>query len=177
MGRSRKQEDIEYFQQKLYRALNVPIGRLQEQQGFSIGRAQEISRDEVKFNKFIVRLRQKFSNVFTDALRVQLAAKNIMNPEDWELIKQDIRYNYVEDNHYAELKDNEILMARLNTLQLIEPYLGKFYSMDWVRRNVLQLTEDEIEEMQEQMDSEEEYHISDAERTGEIGRASCRERV
>jgi hypothetical protein len=161
-------QDIEYFQQKLYRALNVPIGRLQQDGGFSIGRAQEISRDEVKFNKFIIRLRQKFSHVFTDALRVQLIAKNIMRPEDWELIKQDIRYNYVVDNHYAELKDNEILMGRLNALQLIEPYLGKFYSMDWVKRNVLHQTEDEIEEMQQQMDSDEEYHMSDAERTGQL---------
>jgi hypothetical protein len=159
-------QDIEYFQQKLYRALNVPIGRLQEQQGFSIGRAQEISRDEVKFNKFIVRLRTKFSHLFTDALRVQLIAKNIMRPEEWDLIKQDIRYNYVEDNHYAELKDNEILMGRLNALQMIEPYLGRFYSMDWVKRNVLQQTEDEIAEMQEQMDSDEELHMNDAERTG-----------
>jgi hypothetical protein len=161
-------QDIEYFQQKLYRALNVPIGRLQQEGGFSIGRAQEISRDEVKFNKFIVRLRQKFSHIFTDALRVQLIAKNIMRPEDWELIKQDIRYNYVIDNHYAELKDNEVLMGRLNALQLIEPYLGKFYSMDWVKKNVLMQTEDEIEEMQSQMDQDEEYHMSDAERTGQL---------
>ena len=161
-------QDIEYFQQKLYRALNVPIGRLQQEGGFSIGRAQEISRDEVKFNKFIVRLRQKFSHIFTDALRVQLIAKNIMRPEDWELIKQDIRYNYVIDNHYAELKDNEVLMGRLNALQLIEPYLGKFYSMDWVKKNVLMQTEDEIEEMQSQMDQDEEYHVSDAERTGQL---------
>ena len=165
-------QDIEYFQQKLFRSLNVPIGRLQEQQGFSIGRAQEISRDEVKFNKFVVRLRNKFANLFTDALRVQLAAKNIMRPDDWDAIKQDIRYNYVIDNHYAELKDNEILTARLGTLQLIEPYLGKFYSMDWVRRNVLHLTEEEIQEMQEQMDGEEEYHMSDAERTGELAAAT-----
>ena len=161
-------QDIEYFQQKLYRSLNVPIGRLQEQQGFSIGRAQEISRDEVKFNKFIIRLRQKFSHIFTDALRVQLIAKNIMRPEEWDLIKQDIRYNYVVDNHYAELKDNEILMGRLNALQMIEPYLGKFYSMQWVKKNVLQQTEDEIEEIQTEMDSDEEYHVSDAERTGQL---------
>lgn len=159
-------QDIEYFQQKLYRALNVPIGRLQEQQGFSIGRAQEISRDEVKFNKFIVRLRQKFANLFTDALRIQLIAKGVMRPEEWDEIKQDIRYNYVQDNHYAELKDNEILMGRLNTLQMIEPYLGRFYSMDWVKKNVLMQTEDEIEEMQQEMDSDEEMHMNDAERTG-----------
>ena len=159
-------QDIEYFQQKLYRALNVPIGRLQQDGGFSIGRAQEISRDEVKFNKFIVRLRTKFSALFTDALRVQVIAKNIMRSEEWDLIKQDIRYNYVEDNHYAELKDNEILLGRVNTLQMIEPYLGRFYSMDWVRKNVLQLTEDEINEMQKQMDADEEEHQNDAERTG-----------
>jgi hypothetical protein len=159
-------QDIEYFQQKLYRALNVPIGRLSEQQGFSIGRAQEISRDEVKFNKFIVRLRQKFANLFTDALRIQLIAKGVMRPEEWDEIKQDIRYNYVEDNHYAELKDNEILMGRLNALQMIEPYLGRFYSLDWVKKNVLQQTEDEIAEMQEQMDGDEELHMNDAERTG-----------
>ena len=165
-------QDIEYFQQKLYRALNVPIGRLQEQQGFSIGRAQEISRDEVKFNKFIIRLRQKFSHLFTDALRVQLAAKNIMNPDEWDLIKQDIRYNFVIDNHYAELKDNEILMARLNALQMIEPYLGRFYSMNWVKKNVLMQTEDEIEEMQAEMDTDEEYHMSDAERTGVLAGAT-----
>jgi hypothetical protein len=159
-------QDIEYFQQKLYRALNVPIGRLQQDGGFSIGRAQEISRDEVKFNKFIVRLRTKFSTIFTDALYVQLVAKNIIRPEEWDLIKQDIRYNYVEDNHYAELKDNEILLGRVNTLQMIEPYLGRFYSMDWVRKNVLQLTEDEINEMQKQMDADEQEHQNDAERTG-----------
>jgi hypothetical protein len=164
--------DIEYFQQKLYRSLNVPIGRLQQEGGFSIGRAQEISRDEVKFNKFIVRLRNKFSCLFTDALRVQLIAKNIMRPEDWEVIKQDIRYNYVEDNHYAELKDNEILVGRLAALQQIEPYLGRFYSMEWVRKNVLYLTEDEIKEMQKQIDSDEAYHMSDAERTGVMAGAT-----
>jgi hypothetical protein len=165
-------EDIEYFQKKLYHALNVPIGRLQEQQGFSIGRSQEISRDEVKFNKFIVRIRNKFASLFTEALRVQLIAKNIIRPEEWELIAPDIRYNYVEDNHYAELMDAEVMNTRIALLQQIEPYLGKFYSMDWVRRNVLQLTEDEIEEMQQEMDSEEEYHMDNAERDGVVAGAA-----
>lgn len=164
--------DIEYFQQKLYRSLNVPIGRLSEQQGFSIGRAQEISRDEVKFNKFIVRLRQKFSHVFTDALRVQLIAKNIIRPEEWDLIKQDIRYNYIIDNHYAELKDNEVLMGRLNSLQMIEPYLGKYYSMNWVKKNVLMQTEDEISEMQGQITTDETTLMNNAERIGEIAGAT-----
>ena len=165
-------QDIEYFQQKLYRSLNVPIGRLQEQQGFSIGRAQEISRDEIKFHKFIVRLRNKFATIFTEALRVQLIASNIIRPEEWDNIKQDIRYNFVQDNHYAELMNAEVLNNRIGLLQQIEPYLGRFYSMDWVRRNVLMLTEDEIEEMQEQMDGEEEYHMSNAERTGEMAAAT-----
>ena len=130
-------QDIEYFQNKLFHALNVPVGRMQEQQGFSIGRATEISRDEIKFHKFVARLRKRFANIFTDALRVQLIAKNIMRADEWDDLKQDIRYDFVEDNHYAELKDNEILMARLGALQQIEPYIGKFYSMQWIKENVL----------------------------------------
>jgi hypothetical protein len=161
-------EDIQYFQNKLYHALNVPVGRLQEQQGFSIGRSVEISRDEIKFHKFVSRLRKKFANIFTDALRVQLAAKNIMSPDEWDEIRQDIRFDFVEDNHYAELKDNEVLMARLATIQQLEPYLGKFFSMDWVKKNVLQQTEGDIEQMQKEMDAEEDYHMDMASREGEL---------
>lgn len=161
-------EDIQYFQNKLYHALNVPVGRLQEQQGFSIGRSVEISRDEIKFHKFVSRLRKKFANIFTDALRVQLAAKNIMSPDEWDEIRQDIRFDFVEDNHYAELKDNEVLMARLATIQQLEPYLGKFFSMDWVKKNVLQQTEGDIEQMQQEMDAEEDYHMDMASREGEL---------
>ena len=165
-------EDITYFQNKLFHALNVPIGRLQEQAGFSIGRSTEISRDEIKFHKFVGRLRKKFANAFTDALFVQLVAKNIIRADEWEEIKQDIRYDYVEDNHYSELKDNEILMARLTALQTLEPYLGKFFSMEWTKKNVLQQTEEEIEDMQKQMDVEEEYHMSNAERDGLVAGAT-----
>ena len=161
-------EDIQYFQNKLFHALNVPIGRLQEQAGFSIGRSVEINRDEIKFHKFVGRLRKRFSNIFTDALRVQLVAKNIMRAEEWDDISQDIRYDFIEDNHYAELKDNEVLMARLATVQQLEPYLGKFFSVDWVKRNVLQQSQEEIEEMQAQMDTEEEYHMDMASREGEL---------
>ena len=165
-------EDIQYFQNKLYHALNVPVGRLQEQQGFSIGRSVEISRDEIKFHKFVGRIRKKFSNLFLDAMRVQLVAKNIMRAEEWDEIKQDIQFQFVEDNHYEELKDNEILMARLQTVQQMEPYIGKFYSMDWVKRNVLQQTQEEIEDMQAQMDDEEEYHMDFASRDGELAGAT-----
>lgn len=165
-------EDIQYFQNKLYHALNVPVGRLQEQQGFSIGRSVEISRDEIKFHKFVSRLRKKFATMFTDALRVQLAAKNIMRPEEWDEIKQDIRYDFVEDNHYSELKDNEVLMARLATIQQMEPYIGKFFSMNWVKKNVLQQTEQDIEDMQREMDSEEDFHMDFASRDGEIAGAT-----
>jgi hypothetical protein len=165
-------QDIEYFQNKLFHALNVPIGRLQEQAGFSIGRATEISRDEIKFHKFVGRLRKKFSNIFTDALYVQLVAKNIIRPDEWEDLKHEIRYDYIEDNHYSELKDNEILNARLATLQLVEPYIGKFYSMDWIRKNILQMNEQEMEEMSKQMESDGEIQMQHAEMDGTVAAAA-----
>ena len=165
-------QDIEYFQNKLFHALNVPIGRLQEQAGFSIGRATEISRDEIKFHKFVGRLRKKFSNIFTDALYVQLVAKNIIRPDEWEDLKHEIRYDYIEDNHYSELKDNEILNARLATLQLVEPYIGKFYSMDWIRKNILQMNEEEMEEMSKQMESDGEIQMQHAEMDGTVAAAA-----
>jgi hypothetical protein len=161
-------QDIEYFQNKLFHALNVPVGRMQEQQGFSIGRATEISRDEIKFHKFVARLRKRFANFFTEALGVQLISKNIMRADEWDDLKQDIRYDFVEDNHYAELKDNEILMARLGALQQIEPYIGKFYSMQWIKQNVLFQDEELIEEMQKEMDSEEDYHMANAQFDGTL---------
>jgi hypothetical protein len=161
-------QDIEYFQSKLYHSLNVPISRLQEQQGFSIGRSTEISREEIKFNKFIVRLRRKFSTMFTDALRVQLIAKNIIRPEEWDDIKQDIRYDFVEDNHYSELKDSEVLLQRVNMLAQLDPFVGKYYSKEWVRKNVLQLKDDEIEEIENQIESEQADQLSHAEQLGTL---------
>jgi len=147
-------QDIEYFQQKLYHALNVPISRLQQQQGFSIGRSNEITRDEVKFNKFIVRLRKKFAKLFAYSLRVQLVTKNIIKDEEWEDINNFLRFDFKEDNHYAELKDSEILTQRIQLLQQVEPYIGKYYSMDWVRKHILQQPEEEIEEILKQIDAE-----------------------
>jgi hypothetical protein len=161
-------QDIEYFQSKLYHSLNVPISRLQEQQGFSIGRSTEISREEIKFNKFIVRLRRKFSTMFTDALRIQLIAKNIIRPEEWDDIKQDIRYDFVEDNHYSELKDSEVLLQRVNMLAQLDPFVGKYYSKEWVRKNVLQLKDDEIEEIENQIESEQADQLSHAEQLGTL---------
>lgn len=136
--------DIEYFQNKLYQALSVPASRTQQASGFSIGRPSEITRDEVKFSKFIARLRKKFSALFLDTLRVQLIVKNIISPDDWDDIAHNIRFNFLRDNYFAELKEVEILQNRLNTLQLIDPHVGKYYSENWVRKNVLHLMEDEV---------------------------------
>jgi hypothetical protein len=160
--------DINYFQTKLYNSLNVPISRLQPQQGFSLGRSTEISRDEVKFNKFITRLRKKFSNIFSEALRIQLVAKNIIRPEEWDEIWQDIRFEYQMDNHFSELKNNEILQQRINALQLMEPYVGKYYSVEYVRRNVLMQTEEEVKEIDAQIQDEEKLMIAHAEKEGAI---------
>jgi hypothetical protein len=159
-------QDIEYFQQKLYHALNVPISRLQPQQGFSIGRSQEISRDEVKFNKFIVRLRKKFSVMFSNALRVQLIAKGIIRADEWDNIRPFLKYDYLEDNHFSELKDSEILMQRIQSLQALDPYVGKYYSQTWVRKNILRLDEDEIEQIEKEIADEQELQLGQAEKAG-----------
>jgi hypothetical protein len=149
-------EDIQYFQNKLYQCLNVPTSRMKPDQGFSLGRSNEITRDEVKFNKFIERVRRKFSVLFSEALRVQLIAKNIIRPDEWDQIAQDVRFDFQEDNHFAELKESEILTNRINTLNMMQPYVGVYYSMDYIRRNVLKQSEEEIEEIQKQMDAEQE---------------------
>ena len=159
-------QDIEYFQQKLYHALNVPISRLQPQQGFSIGRSQEISRDEVKFNKFIVRLRKKFSVLFSNALRVQLIAKGVIRADEWDEIRPFLKYDYLEDNHFSELKDSEILMQRIQSLQALDPYVGKYYSQTWVRKNILRLDEDDIEQIEKEIADEQELQLGQAEKAG-----------
>ena len=159
-------QDIEYFQGKLYHALNVPISRLQPQQGFSIGRSQEISRDEVKFNKFIVRLRKKFSVLFSNALRVQLIAKGVIRADEWDEIRPFLKYDYLEDNHFSELKDSEILMQRIQSLQALDPYVGKYYSQTWVRKNILRLDEEEIEQIEKEISDEQEIQLGQAEKAG-----------
>jgi hypothetical protein len=147
-------EDVKYFQTKLYRSLNVPIGRMEAQQGFSLGRTTEINRDEIKFNKFIVRLRNKFSSLFDDILRVQLILKNICTEEEWKEFKEDIWYDYKKDNSFDEIKDAELLNIRLDTLAKMDPFVGKYYSVMWVRKNVLQQTDEDIEEINAQMQEE-----------------------
>ena len=161
-------QDIEYFQSKLFHSLNVPISRLQQQQGFSIGRSTEISRDEVKFNKFIVRLRKKFAHLFLHAIRVQLIAKGIIRDDEWDDIKHYVRFDFIEDNHYSELKDSEIMMQRVQTLQLLDPYVGKYYSMEWIRQNVLQMEEEEVNEIKKQIAQEADDQVAHAEKQGII---------
>jgi hypothetical protein len=151
-------EDIQYFQQKLYQALNVPLSRLKaDQTAFNLGRSSEITRDEIKFNKFVQRLRKKFGQLFLDILRVQLIAKGVIRSDEWEEMTKTIRFDYQKDNYYAEVKESEIVQGRLNMLQLIDPYVGKYYSVDWVRKNVLRQDEEEIKEIDKQIEDEREF--------------------
>tara|TARA_Y100000592_G_scaffold4207_2_gene6115 strand:+ start:6456 stop:8126 length:1671 start_codon:yes stop_codon:yes gene_type:complete len=136
--------DINYFQKKLYRSLNVPESRLEQDGGFSMGRSSEILRDEIKFSKFVGRMRKRFSEMFNDILKTQLLLRNIITPEDWEIMADHIQYDFLYDNHFAELKDAELLQGRLNLAQLAEPYVGKYYSQDYIRRKVLRQTDQEI---------------------------------
>lgn len=143
-------EDIQFFQNKLYQALNVPITRLKGDQGFNLGRSTEISRDEIKFTKFVQRLRKRFSSLFLDSLKIQLILKGIINEADWEEISKNIRFDFIEDNHFSEFKDNEILSGRLQLLQTIDPYVGKYFSLSQVRKKVLRLSDDEIKEIEKE---------------------------
>ena len=146
--------DIEYFQKKLYRALGVPESRIASDGGFNLGRSSEILRDELKFAKFVGRLRKRFANMFNDMLRTQLILKNIVSPEDWETISDHIQYDFLYDNQFAELKESELMNDRLATLATIEPYIGKYYSTEYVRKKVLRQTDSEIIEIDEQIEDE-----------------------
>jgi len=148
-------DDILYFQKKLYRSLNVPINRLEPEAQFNLGRATEITRDELKFQKFIDRLRRRFSMLFTEVLKKQLVMKSIITEEDWDNWKQDIHVDYVRDNHFTELKDAEILQNKLQTLDNMQQYVGDYFSKEWVMKNVLYLDDDAIEDMKKQIDDEE----------------------
>ena len=136
--------DINYFQEKLYRSLNVPTSRIGGDGGFNLGRSSEILRDEVKFSKFVSRLRKRFSYMFSDMLRTQLILKNIITPADWDIMNEHIQYDFLYDNHFAELKDAELLNERLGMVQVAEPYVGKYFSQDYVRRKILRQTDTEI---------------------------------
>jgi hypothetical protein len=146
--------DIEYFQKKLYRSLGVPESRIANDGGFNLGRSSEILRDELKFAKFVGRLRKRFSAMFNDMLRTQLILKNIVTPEDWEAMEDHIQYDFLYDNQFAELKESELMEGRLNILATIEPYVGKYYSNEYVRRRVLRQTDAEIIDIDEQIEDE-----------------------
>ena len=146
--------DIEYFQKKLYRSLGVPESRIAADGGFNLGRSSEILRDELKFAKFVGRLRKRFANMFSDMLRTQLILKNIVTPEDWEKISEHIQYDFLYDNQFAELKESELMNERLGLLATIEPYIGKYYSNDYVRRRILRQTDSEILEIDKQIEQE-----------------------
>lgn len=150
-------EDVKYFEKKLYKSLNVPISRLDpNQSGFSLGRVGEITRDEVKFSKFVDRQRQKFAEVFDQALRVQCVLKGICTADEFDMFKENIYYDFIKDNNFAELKEAELVRERLSLLTSVDPYVGRYYSMEWIQRNVLRLTDDEIKMMQKQIDDEKE---------------------
>jgi len=136
--------DIEYFKKKLFRSLNVPSSRMDGDSGFNLGRSSEILRDELKFTKFVGRLRKRFSNMFNDMLRTQLILKNIITPEDWEIMSEHIQYDFLYDNHFSELKDSELMNERLAMVQTAEPYVGKYFSQDYLRRKILRQTDEEI---------------------------------
>jgi hypothetical protein len=150
-------EDVKYFEKKLYKSLNVPVSRLDpNQSGFSLGRVGEITRDEVKFSKFVDRQRAKFSELFEQALRVQCVLKGICTDEEFEEFKQNIYFDFIKDNNFAELKEAELVRERLSLLGSVDPYVGRYYSMSWIQRNVLRLTDDEIKVMQKEIDKEKE---------------------
>ena len=146
--------DIEYFQAKLYKALNVPSSRLDSQGGFNLGRSSEILRDELKFTKFVGRLRKRFSQVFMDMLKTQLILKNIITPDDWSELEDHIQYDFLYDNHFSDLKKNELLNEQLGVVASMEPYMGKYFSNHYVRTKVLKQTEDDIKDLDEQMKKE-----------------------
>ena len=146
--------DIEYFRSKLYRSLNVPVSRLESNSGFNLGRSSEITRDELKFTKFVQRLRKKFTELFNDILRTQLILKGIINEEDWQGVRDSITYDFLQDGHFAELKNTELMRERLQLANEMRDYIGKFYSVEYVRKNILKQNEREMEDIDNQIKKE-----------------------
>ena len=147
-------DDIIYFQKKLYKSLNVPVNRLEQEAQYSLGRTSEITRDEVKFKKFIDRLRNRFSDLFMQLLKTQLLLKGIITRDDWKTWKENIAFDYIEDNYFSELKQSEMLRERFDMLSSLDEYVGKYISNEWIRKNVLRFSDDEIEDIQKQIDQE-----------------------
>jgi hypothetical protein len=157
-------EDVLYMEKKLYKALGVPASRLENNQGFSLGRSSEITRDELKFDKFVDKLRARFSILFDELLARQLSLKGICTLDEWNEFKMDIHYNFIKDNNFTELKEAELLTNRVNLLMIVDPYIGRFFSKRWVQEKVLMFDEKEIEDMEEEMDKENEEMAKDAEK-------------
>jgi len=155
-------EDVKYFRNKLLQSLNVPISRLEPQQGgmIGLGRSTEVTRDEVKFGKFITRLRNKFSQVFDNALKIQLVLKGICSLEEWQDFQEQIYYDYLKDNNFTELRDAELLRERIALLNTVDPYIGRYYSTDWVKKNILQMSSEQIEQMEKEIEEEQESGVS-----------------
>jgi hypothetical protein len=147
-------DDVKYFQKKLFQSLNVPASRLEESTGFNLGKASEISRDEVKFFKFIERLRMKFSELFLELLRVQLVMKGIIKESDWDEMEGQLAFRFAKDSHFTELKESEILKDRLQTVRDAEDFVGKYFSREWIRKNILRQTEDDVEQIDKQIAEE-----------------------
>lgn len=147
-------EDVKYFERKLYKSLNVPISRLESQQGFSLGRASEITRDELKFMRFIEKLRSRFSVLFDDLLARQLSLKGVCTLEEWNEFKQYVHYDFLKDNNFSELKDAELMQNRIALLNTVDPYVGNYFSKKWIQENVLHLTEDEVQKIEEEIAEE-----------------------
>jgi len=148
-------DDIIYFQKKLYKALNVPINRLEQEAQFSLGRSTEISRDEVKFQKFVDRIRKKFSLLFTNLLRMQLILKGLISEDEWDAIRENISVDFLKDSAFSELKNAEVLRERIATLREVDEYVGRYYSIEWVRKNILMQTEEDIKQIDKQIKAEE----------------------
>jgi len=163
-------DDVEYFKQKLYNSLNVPMTRMSQDGGgmFNIGKSAEISRDEIKFSKFISRLRTRFSSLFSDILRVQLILKGVIREDEWEEINSRIRYDFNKDNYYAELKENEILSGRLGMLQIMDPFVGKYFSKEYALEKVLRLSEDEIKQIETAIETERDDEYLKADHDGTV---------
>jgi len=153
-------DDILYFQKKLYKSLNVPSQRLEQESNFSLGRSTEISRDEVKFKKFIDRLRKRFSDIFMQLLKTQLILKGIITRDDWHNWKESITFDFIEDNYFAELKEAEIWRERFDMLATVDEYVGKYVSYEWIRKHVLKQSDEDIKELKAQ--------IADEVKSGEI---------
>ena len=146
--------DIEYFRSKLYRSLNVPASRLEASTGFNLGRSTEITRDELKFTKFVQRLRKKFTEVFNDILRTQLVLKAVITDEDWHIVRDHLQYDFLQDGHFAELKDSELLLERIRLADSVREYVGKYFSVEYVRKKILRQNDREIEDINNQIRKE-----------------------